>query len=116
VLRTSLRDADAWRGQLEHLLEASQWPHVTIQVLLQGPGLHGLLSTDVMFLRLLGGRTVAYMENALRGELVEENTSVQRLHDAYDAMRDMALNPAESRKFILRLLEEAPCEPSTSTA
>lgn len=113
VLRTPLRDTAAWRGQLEHLLEASRWHNVTIQVVPQASGLHGLVSSDVMFLKLLGGRTVAYLENALRGELVEENASVERLHRAYDAMRDLALNPAESRQFILRLLEEVPCEPST---
>jgi hypothetical protein len=113
VLRTPLRDAGAWRAQLEHLLEAAQWPNVTIQVLPQDAGMHGLVSSDVMFLKLLGGRTVVYLENALRGELVEEITSVERLHRAYDAMRDLALNPGESRKFILRMLEEMPCEPST---
>ncbi|MGC0331087.1 transcriptional regulator with XRE-family HTH domain [Streptomyces sp. SAI-170] len=113
VLRTPLQDDSAWRGQLEHLLEMSQRPNVTIQVLPQQAGLHGLVSTSVMFLRLLGGRTVAYAENAIRGELVEENASVEQLHHAYDAMRDLALNPAESRKFILRMLEEVPCEPST---
>ncbi|MGW3202628.1 helix-turn-helix domain-containing protein [Streptomyces sp. NPDC001135] len=113
VLRTPLRDAVEWQRQLEHLLKVSEQPHVTIQVLPQSVGLHGLVSTDVMFLRLLDGRMVAYTENALRGELVEENGSVERLHRAYDAMRDLALNPAESRKFILRTLEEMPCEPST---
>jgi transcriptional regulator with XRE-family HTH domain len=113
VLRTPLRQAGEWKGQLEHLLEVSRWPHVTIQVVPQSAGLHGLVSSDVMFLKLLRGRTIAYLENALRGELVEENASVERLHRAYDAMRDLALNPAESRTFILRLLEEAPCEPST---
>jgi transcriptional regulator with XRE-family HTH domain len=113
VLRTPLRDVGEWRRQLEHLLEVSQLTNVTLQVLPQHAGLHGLVSTSVMFLRLLGGRMVAYAENAIRGELVEENTSVERLHSAYDAMRDLALNPAESRKFILRMLEEVPCEPST---
>ncbi|WP_191878347.1 helix-turn-helix domain-containing protein [Streptomyces filipinensis] len=113
VLRTPLRDVGEWRVQLEHLLAVSQWPHITIQVLPQDVGLHGLVSTAVMFLRLLDGRTVAYTENALRGELVEENASVERLQRAYDAMRDQALYPAESRKFIMRTLEEMPCEPST---
>lgn len=113
VLRTPLRDAGEWGRQLEHLLEVSERPNVTLQVLPQCIGLHGLVSTAVMFLRLLDGRTVAYTENALRGELVEENASVERLHRAYDAMRDQALNPAESRKFIMRTLEEMPCEPST---
>ncbi|MCZ0986901.1 Scr1 family TA system antitoxin-like transcriptional regulator [Streptomyces diastatochromogenes] len=71
VLRTSLRDAGAWREQLEHLAD---------------------------------GRTVAYTENDLRGELVEDNASVEELQRRYDA---------ESHKFILRMLEEMPCEPST---
>ncbi|MDT0463489.1 helix-turn-helix domain-containing protein [Streptomyces gibsoniae] len=113
VLRAPLRDVVAWRDQLEYLLEASDRPNVTLQVLPQSVGLHGLVSTDVMFLRLLDGKTVAYTENAHRGELVEENSAVERLQRAYDAMRDLALNPAESRKFILRMLEEVPCEPST---
>ncbi|MGV9248531.1 helix-turn-helix domain-containing protein [Streptomyces sp. NPDC003710] len=113
VLRTPLRDEAVWRKQLEYLMEVSGRPNITLQVLPQGVGLHGLVSTDVMFLRLLDGKTVAYTENAHRGELIEENSSVERLQRAYDAMRDLALNPAESRKFVLRMLEEVPCEPST---
>ncbi|MGR6971283.1 helix-turn-helix domain-containing protein [Streptomyces cynarae] len=112
VLRTPLRDEQVWRQQLEFLLEASERPNITIQVLPQGSGLHGLVSTAVMFLRLLDGKTVAYTENAHRGELIEENGSVELLQRAYDAMRDVALSPAESRKFVLRMLEEVPCERS----
>ncbi|AOR33526.1 transcriptional regulator [Streptomyces fodineus] len=113
VLRTPLRDAGEWREQLDYLLEASERRNVTVQVLPQNSGLHGLVSTAVMFLRLLDGQTVAYTENAHRGELIEEVSSVELLQRAYDAMRDLALNPAASRKFILRMLEEVPCEPST---
>ncbi|WP_112466280.1 helix-turn-helix domain-containing protein [Streptomyces triticisoli] len=113
VLRTPLCDVAAWRQQLEYLRDASERPNITLQVLPQGAGLYGLVSTAVMFLRLLDGKTVAYTENAHRGELIEENASVERLQRAYDAMRDVALNPAESRKFVLRMLEEVPCERST---
>ncbi|OLZ71406.1 transcriptional regulator [Streptomyces sp. IMTB 2501] len=111
VLRTSLRDEKAWRDQLENLVEAAERPNITLQVLPFSAGPHGLMNTAVMFLRLPGGRTVAYSENDLRGELVEEDTSVELLQRRYDAMRDLALSPAESRKFILRMLEEMPCEP-----
>ncbi|MEU6553138.1 helix-turn-helix transcriptional regulator [Streptomyces sp. NPDC046915] len=111
VLRTSLRDEGAWREQLEHLAEAAERPNITIQVLPFSAGPHGLMNTSVMFLRLLDGRTIAYSENDLRGELVEENTPVELLQRRYDAMRDLALPPAESRKFILRMLEVMPCEP-----
>lgn len=113
VLRTPLADPREWRQQLEHLADAAERPNVTLQVLLQAAGLHGLDSTDVMFLRLPDGHTVAYTENALRGELVEENGEVERLQRAYDAVRDLALPPAASRKFIGRILEDVPCVPST---
>ncbi|MEU4148242.1 helix-turn-helix domain-containing protein [Streptomyces parvulus] len=112
VLRTSLRDAAAWREQLAHLAEMAERANITLQVLPFNAGPHGLMNTAVMFLRLPNGRAVAYSENDLRGELVEENGSVELLQRRYDAMRDLALSPAESREFILRTLEEAPCEPS----
>lgn len=112
VLRTTLQDADEWQRQLEHLGRIAERPNVTVQVLPFRNGLYCLDSTAVMFLRLPDGRTVAYTENAYRGELIEENAPIDRLHRAYDAVRDQALTPAESRKFILRMLEEVPCDPS----
>lgn len=113
VLRTPLRDAGAWREQLELLAEVAERPHVTLQVLPLDAGLHGLVGTAVMFLRLPDGRAVAYTETAYQGQLIEESREVERLQRAYDSMRDLALSPAESRKFIGQMLEEAPCDPST---
>ncbi|MFI0227200.1 helix-turn-helix domain-containing protein [Streptomyces lydicus] len=113
VLRTPLRDAGEWRRQLEYLGEVGERAGVTIHVLPQSAGLHGLMGAAVMFLRLPDGRTVAYTENGYRGELIEENGPVERLQRAYDAVRDLALTPAESRRFVLRMLEEVPCDPST---
>jgi hypothetical protein len=113
VLRTPLRDAGEWRGQLEHVVELAERANVTMQVLPLDAGLHGLMNATVMFLRLVDGRTVAYMENGYQGDLIEENAAVERLQRAYDATRDLALSPAESRKFVLAMLEEAPCDPST---
>lgn len=113
VLRTPLRDPQQWRQQLEYLREVGERDDVTVQVAPFGAGLHGLTNADVMFLRLPEGRTVAYAENGYRGELVEETAPVERLQRAYDSVRDLALSPSDSRKFILRILEEIPCDPST---
>ncbi|MGQ4480514.1 helix-turn-helix domain-containing protein [Streptomyces sp. SAS_276] len=113
VLRMALRDRQAWREQLEHLMVIGDQPKTTVQVLPFSAGPFGLDSTEVTFLGLSGGRTVAYTENAHRGELIEESSSVDRLQLAYDSVRDLALSPAESRKFIGQMLEEAPCDPST---
>lgn len=112
VLRMSLDDAGQWRKQLESLAEVAEQPNITLQVLPHNAGPHGLVSTDVNFLRLPDSRTVAYTENAHHGELIQETGSVERLQRAYDAVRDLAMSPAESRKFVMRMLEEVPCDPS----
>ncbi len=113
VLRTPLRDAGEWREQLEYLGEVAERPDVTVQVLLHSAGVHGLMSADMWYLLLPEGRTVAYTENGYQGELIEEAAPVVRLQKTYDAVRDLALHPAESRKFILQMLEEVTCDPST---
>ncbi|GAA1556000.1 helix-turn-helix transcriptional regulator [Streptomyces globosus] len=108
ALRTAMRDGQAWREQLEHIAELTTRPNVVVHVLPFSAGLHGLDSTDLSFLRQPDGRTVAYTENAYRGDLIEENGTVERLQRAYDGVRDLALSPAESRRFILGMLEAAP--------
>ncbi|MFF9086614.1 helix-turn-helix domain-containing protein [Streptomyces sp. NPDC014991] len=113
VLRTPLRDVGEWRGQLEYLVGVAERPNVTVQVVLQSAGLHGLLGVDVWYLLLPEGRTVAYTENGYWGQLIEDAGPVVRLQKTYDAVRDLALTPVESRKFILRMLEEKACDPST---
>ncbi|MFC8825626.1 helix-turn-helix domain-containing protein [Streptomyces sp. NPDC057137] len=111
VLRTALRDVGKWRTQLEYLSELAERGNVTLHVLPFSAGLYGLDSTALMFLRLPDGHTVGYTENAYRGELIEENQPVDRLQRAYDEVRDLALSPTKSRKFVLRMLEEVPCDP-----
>ncbi|WP_019359908.1 helix-turn-helix domain-containing protein [Streptomyces sp. AA1529] len=113
VLRTPLRDAGEWRAQLEYLAGAADRRNVALQVLPFSAGFHGLMNVDVWYLRQPEGRTLAYTESGYRGELLEETAAVERLQLAYDAVRDLALSPVESRKFILRMLEEVPCDPST---
>ncbi|WP_413752680.1 helix-turn-helix domain-containing protein [Streptomyces sp. R-74717] len=113
VLRTQMCDAEAWREQLEYLAEASDRSNITLHVLPFSAGPHGLTSTEAWFLRLPDGRTVAYTENDVRGELIEETGRVEHVQRRYDAVRDLALPPVKSRKFIMRMLEEVPCEPST---
>ncbi|GGL87856.1 transcriptional regulator [Streptomyces fumigatiscleroticus] len=113
ALRTPLQGVEQWRRQLEYLSESAERNNVTVYVLLQSAGLHALMSFDVWCLLMPDGHTVAYMENGYRGELIEDSTSVVRLREAYDSVRDLAMSPAESRKYILRMLEEVPCEPTT---
>ncbi|TDC27134.1 XRE family transcriptional regulator [Streptomyces sp. 8K308] len=113
VLRTPLRDAGEWRAQLQHLVGMGERADVAVHVLPFKAGLHGFSNADLMFLRLPDGRTVAYVENGYRGDIIEEAASVARMLHTYDSPRDLALSPAESQKFLLRIPEEVPCDPST---
>lgn len=112
VLRTPLRDVGEWRGQLEYLAGVAERPNITVHVLLQGAGMHGLMGIDAWYLQLSDASTVVYTEGGYQGQLIEEPAPVMRLQRAYDALRDLALSSAESRKFILQMLEETPCDPS----
>ncbi|MFJ4870683.1 helix-turn-helix domain-containing protein [Streptomyces sp. NPDC088757] len=113
VLRTKLPVRAQWEEQLEHLLAMGERRNVTIQVVLHSAGLHTLGGTDVMFLKPTDGRTVAWVETSYSGQVVEETVAVDRLQLRYDSVRDLALSPDDSRKFIIQTLEEASCEPST---
>ncbi|CAL9456730.1 hypothetical protein SUDANB106_02575 [Streptomyces sp. enrichment culture] len=106
VLRRPLPNIEAWRAQLKHLEEMTRRRNVTAQVLPFSAGLCELVNTDTWLLRLLDGRTVAWVETGYNGELVEEAAKVERLQVDYDRLRDKALTPRDSAEFLLRLLEE----------
>ncbi|MFJ7066571.1 helix-turn-helix domain-containing protein [Streptomyces sp. NPDC101115] len=112
VFHTPLSNPVEWQEQLEHLLVVGDRRNITIQVVPHSAGLHALNSTDVIFLRLADGRVVAWVETDFSGTLVDGTAEVDLLQLRYDHMRDRALSPADSRKFIMRTLEEAQCEPS----
>lgn len=111
VLRTPLGDPEEWREQLEHLLTMGELENLVIQVVPHAMGPHALTNTDVMFMRQTDGRPVAWVETGYSGELVEESAAVEGLQLRYDRVRDLALSPADTRKFIMKALEEASCDP-----
>ncbi|WP_370413163.1 helix-turn-helix domain-containing protein [Streptomyces fradiae] len=112
VLRTPLPDRTQWQEQLEHLLAMDDRRNVTIHVVPHSAGLYALHSAQTTFLRLADSRVVAWVETNYSGSLIEQSADVDLLQLRYDRVRDLALSPADSRKFIMRTLEEAQCEPS----
>lgn len=112
VLRTPLPNQAQWQEQLEHLLAVGDRRNITIQVVPHSAGLNALNSTDVTFLRLPDGRVAAWVESGFTGSRIDVTTEVDLLQRRHDHVRDLALSPGDSRKFIMRRLEEAQCEPS----
>ncbi|MFI1867450.1 helix-turn-helix domain-containing protein [Streptomyces jumonjinensis] len=116
VLRRPATDPKVWRDQLGALLEATELPNVTLQVVPFSIGLHDLLGGSLTILWLPNGTAVAYMESSKSGELVEDPGDVEAFRLSYDLLRDSAMSPRESTSLIQQLMEDsALCDPPDPT-
>lgn len=100
-------DARIWRGQLSHLIGASELPNITIQVLSFAAGPHDLMGGSLSLLWTTDGAAVAYLEGNKSGDLIEDPAEVVQLRLSYDHLRDMALSPPDSIALIKQLLEDS---------
>ena len=99
--------AGVMRDQLRHLVEAAGRPDVGLQVLPNGAGAHPALTGEFAILEFpeLSAPDVVYLENMTSNIYVEQEAEVFRYNLAFDGLRGLALDPAESRELITRLAE-----------
>lgn len=92
---------DILREQLDHIVQLSKRPNVTLQVLRFAAGAH--LATGGGFAVLTFEKDeppLGYIET-LAGELfLESGKEIGRLLSVYDHLKTLAMSPAESIKFI----------------
>ena len=116
VLRRGSRDPQTWQAQLQRLLDDTELPHVTLQVVPFSAGLHDLLGGSLTLLWLPNGRSVAYLEGMKTADLFEEPEDVEPLKLSYDLLRDSALSPERSLVFIRQVMEDSTsCAPPAQT-
>jgi transcriptional regulator with XRE-family HTH domain len=107
VIRTPMRDPAAWGEQLQRLVDDAQQPNISLQVVPFRAGLHDLLGGSLTLLWLPGGKSVAYLESAKSGDLIDETQEVEELKLSYDLLRDAALTPAASLDLIRQAMEDS---------
>ncbi|MFC3572973.1 helix-turn-helix transcriptional regulator [Streptomyces yaanensis] len=90
------------REQLEHLVEMSQLPHVTVQVLPFEVGAHPGLNGQYAILEFsdAADSSVVYLEGVTSDLYLEKAHDVQKYAVMYEHLRAQALNVDQSRKFI----------------
>jgi len=96
------------RRQLGHLLQASRWPNVTLQILSFECGAHAGLTGPFAILEF-PERTdsdVAYTESLGGMIYLEKDREVRACAEAFDRMRAAALPPAASAELIQNVLRE----------
>lgn len=108
ALRRRLGGTQVMREQLEHLNAVAAQPRVSIQVLpFTSPGCSGLLAPFVVASFAPDPRPdVAYLDNALDGNLTAKRDQVARLALLYDALAREALRPGESAELIAKVIRE----------
>ncbi|GAB2573421.1 helix-turn-helix transcriptional regulator [Streptomyces capparidis] len=107
VLHRPVGGPEVMRRQLAHLVDLSERPHVTIQVLPLAAGAHSTALTSFI---LIGGPDpsldVVFTENLVGALFLEKPPEIVRYREAFDHLRTLALDAAQSAELIRALAEE----------
>nr|WP_202533726.1 helix-turn-helix transcriptional regulator [Streptomyces sp. SID3212] len=108
ALRRVVGDRQLMREQLEYLVEQSQLPHVTVQVLPFDMGAHPGISGHYAILEFpdASDSSVVYIEGVTSDLYLEKANDVQRYSVMYEHLRAQALNADQTRQFIAEIAKE----------
>lgn len=106
VLRRPTGGRAIMHAQLAHLLEMSDRPKVTLQVVPFDTGAHAGLTCCFILLTLPGGVTLAYSEDLTGGRFVERPDDVGHWAMCYESIKSLALPVKQSADLIRRIMKE----------
>ncbi|MBM7170790.1 helix-turn-helix domain-containing protein [Streptomyces sp. G44] len=107
ALRRVVGSRQLMRDQLEHLLEQSRLPHVTVQVIPFELGAHPGLNGQYAILEFpdAADSSVVYIEGVTSDLYLEKANDVQQYSVMYEHLRAQALNVEQSRRLIEEIAE-----------
>ena len=99
---------EVMRGQLDHLVEASQWPNITLQVLPFSSGAHPALMGPFSIIEFpeRGDQDVVYFDSWGGPIYLEKDRDVRACAEAFDRLRAAALSPGDSADMASKLAAE----------
>ncbi|MEV6017569.1 helix-turn-helix transcriptional regulator [Streptomyces sp. NPDC002667] len=108
ALRRAVGNRSLMREQLEHLVEQSQLPHVTVQVIPFDMGAHPGLNGQYAILEFpdAADSSVVYIEGVTSDLYLEKANDVQKYSVMYEHLRAQALNVEQSRQFIADIAKD----------
>jgi transcriptional regulator with XRE-family HTH domain len=105
VLTRPVGGGRVMREQVDHLIEASRLPRMVMQVVPVGSGAHPGLAGQFAIASFDGSPDVAYLDNALAGQIVERPADVSRVALLYDILKAEALAPRSSIDLVRKAIE-----------
>lgn len=108
ALRRAVGGPQTMVEQLEHLMELSRLPHVTVQVMPFSMGAHPGVNGQYAILEFpdASDSTVIYLEGVTSDLYLEKANDVQSYGVMYEHLRAQALNADQSREFIEKVAKE----------
>ncbi|EMF50992.1 chitinase-promoter-binding protein [Streptomyces bottropensis ATCC 25435] len=108
ALRRVVGNRSLMREQLEHLVEQSQLPHVTVQVIPFDMGAHPGLNGQYAILEFpdASDSSVVYIEGVTSDLYLEKPADVQKYSVMYEHLRAQALNVEQSRQLIADIAKD----------
>lgn len=99
VLRHAVGGPKAMQDQLIRLVELAQRPEIIIQVIPFKVGAHAGFAGPLELATFDGGR-IAYVDNSLKGDVIERPEDVARIERLWEMLRASALNEQDSIDLI----------------
>jgi hypothetical protein len=108
VIRRTVGGPDVMHEQLEHLVLASQWPNVTLQVLPFSSGAHPALMGAFSIIEFpeRGDPDVVYVDSWGGSIYLEKDRDVRACAEAFDRLRAAAISPGDSSVLLSRAARE----------
>lgn len=96
------------RGQLEHLLEASRWPNVTVQLLPFRAGSHAAAGGPFSILRFAESDLpdIVYLEQLNSAVYLDKRSDVEDYSGVWERLVVQALTPRDTRTALAGLIEK----------
>jgi transcriptional regulator with XRE-family HTH domain len=109
VLRRQVGGPEVMRGQLQHLLDMSAHPNITLQVLPFARGSHPAIDGAFSIYLFPGAAEseVVFLENLTRDIFIEQEAEIYRYRQAFDRLREIALDPANSTALITQIVNSS---------
>jgi transcriptional regulator with XRE-family HTH domain len=106
VMHRHIGGVHLMRDQLEHLIEMSERPQVTVQVVPYSVGAHPGVAGPFVIAGFDDAPSILYLDTAAAGQIVETPGLVDQVTLMWEALRSEALPRAASRDLIAKIAEE----------
>lgn len=106
ALRNNMGGKKVMHEQLLHLAEMARRENIIVQVIPADSEVCAGFTGPFVIANFDGGDDVAYVDNAISGDVIEDAEAVARLRRVFNIFRSDALRAQESIEFITRLAHE----------